>query len=49
MRGARQVLAAVLAVVLVPVLLATAEAGGIERVKKAGVLKVGSDITYPPF
>ena len=34
MRGARQVLAAVLAVVLVPVLLATAEAGGIERVKK---------------
>jgi polar amino acid transport system substrate-binding protein len=49
MPGARQVLAAVLAVVLVPVLLATAEAGGIERVKKAGVLKVGSDITYPPF
>ena len=25
------------------------EAGGIDRVKKAGVLKVGSDITYPPF
>jgi polar amino acid transport system substrate-binding protein len=25
------------------------EAGGVERVKKAGVLKVGSDVTYPPF
>jgi polar amino acid transport system substrate-binding protein len=49
MRGARQVVAAVLAVVLVPVLLVSAEAGGIERVKKAGVLRVGSDITYPPF
>ena len=24
-------------------------AGGIDRVKKAGVLRVGSDITYPPF
>ncbi|MBI2080986.1 MAG: basic amino acid ABC transporter substrate-binding protein [candidate division NC10 bacterium] len=49
MRGARQVVAAVLAVVLVPLLLGTAEAAGIERVKKAGVLRVGSDITYPPF
>jgi polar amino acid transport system substrate-binding protein len=25
------------------------DAGGVERVKKAGVLRVGSDITYPPF
>jgi polar amino acid transport system substrate-binding protein len=25
------------------------DAGGIERVKKAGILRVGSDITYPPF
>jgi len=25
------------------------QAGGVERVKKAGVLKIGSDVTYPPF
>lgn len=49
MRGARRVVAVVLAIVLVPVFLVSAEAGGIERVKKAGVLRVGSDITYPPF
>jgi polar amino acid transport system substrate-binding protein len=49
MRGTRRVVAGALAVVLVPVLLGAAEAAGIERVKKAGVLRVGSDITYPPF
>ncbi len=34
---------------LLATLPAWVEAGGIDRVKKAGVLKVGSDITYPPF
>jgi polar amino acid transport system substrate-binding protein len=34
---------------LVATLPPRVEAGGIERVKKAGVLRVGSDITYPPF
>lgn len=36
-------------VLLVATLPAWVEAGGVERVKKAGVLRVGSDITYPPF
>lgn len=42
-----------LAVWVLVLLMATlptwVEAGGVERVKKAGVLRVGSDITYPPF
>jgi len=38
-----------LVIVLAAALPAWVDAGGIERVKKAGVLKVGSDITYPPF
>ncbi len=45
----RRLLGLGLVVLLATALSAWAEAGGIERVKKVGVLKVGSDITYPPF
>lgn len=45
----RLVVCACFMALLMATLPSRGDAGGIERVKKAGVLRVGSDITYPPF
>lgn len=45
----RLVVCACFMALLMATLPSLGDAGGIERVKKAGILRVGSDITYPPF